>query len=207
MTRLPRFARTAWVATATTALAGAGILLLAACDGGAIGAANDPGNTSGQSFVSASYNSKFFAPGSRELAPAVTGTLLTGQHFSLKAERGYVVVMNFWGSWCAPCRQEAPVLGSLATHFQGKDVRFIGDNVLDEPATAEAFERTFNISYPSINDPGEQVALAFHNSVPPSAIPTTLVIDRTGHIAARVVGEVSYDGLKALIGDVLAGKS
>jgi thiol-disulfide isomerase/thioredoxin len=181
------------------------MLVLAGCDGGSIGA-NTP-VSSGQSFVGASYSSKFFDPGSRTPAPAVTGTLLTGRPFSLKAERGNVVVINFWGSWCAPCRREAAILGTLARNFQSKNVRFIGDNVLDSPATAEAFERTFNIGYPSINDPSEHVALAFHSTVPPSAIPSTLIIDRTGRIAARIVGEVSYNGLKALIGDVLAGKS
>jgi len=207
VTRLPRFARQARVATAATAvLAGAGMLALAGCDGGAIAAANDP-NNSGQSFVGASYSSKFFDPGSRALAPAVTGTMLTGKPFSLRAERGSVVVINFWGSWCAPCRREAPVLGALATYFQDRQVRFIGDNVLDSPATAQAFERTFNISYPSINDPSEYVALAFHSTVPPSAIPSTLIIDRSGRIAARVVGAVSYNGLKSLIDAVLAGKS
>jgi thiol-disulfide isomerase/thioredoxin len=206
VTRQPRFARPAWVATAATvALAGAAALLLAGCDGGAIGA-NTP-VSSGQSFVGGSYSSKFFDPGSRALAPVVTGTTLTGQPFSLRAERGNVVVINFWGSWCAPCRREAAILGTLARYFQDKHVRFVGDNVLDSPATAEAFERTFNIGYPSINDPSEQVALAFHNTVPPAAIPSTLVIDGTGHIAARVVGAVSYNGLKALINDVLAGKS
>ena len=186
-------------------IAGTVTLALAGCEGGAIGA-NTP-VSSGQSFVGASYSSKFFDPGSRALAPAVTGTLLTGKAFSLRAERGHVVVLNFWGSWCAPCRKEAPILGALAGQFQGKQVRFIGDNVLDSPATAEAFERTFNIGYPSINDPSENVALAFHNTVPPSAIPSTLILDQTGHIAARVVGEVSYNGLKALINAVLAGKS
>ncbi len=72
---------------------------------------------------------------------------------------------------------------------------------------ALAFERTFEVGYPSLNDPGEQVALAFHGTVPPVAIPTTLLIDRTGHIAGRVVGEVSYRGLLALIAKILAGSA
>jgi thiol-disulfide isomerase/thioredoxin len=206
VTRMPRFARPAWVATAATVvIVGAGTLVLAGCEGGPIGA-NTP-VSSGQSFVGASYSSKFFDPGSRALAPAVTGTTLAGRPFSLRADRGYVVVLNFWGSWCAPCRREAPILGTLAGQFKGQRVRFVGDNVLDSPATAEAFERTFNIGYPSINDPSEHVALAFHSTVPPSAIPSTLIVDQSGHIAARVVGAVSYRGLKALISAVLAGKS
>jgi peroxiredoxin len=206
VTRLPRFARSAWMAPAVTvALISAGTLALAGCDGGAIAANTQLSN--GSSFVQGSYSSEFFSPGSRSLAPAVTGTTLTGKPFSLRAQRGDVVVMNFWGSWCAPCRREAPILGALARYFQNKPVRFIGDNELDSTATAEAFERTFNIGYPSLFDPSEEVALAFHSTVPPAAIPSTLVIDRSSHIAARVVGEVSYNGLKALINEVLAGTS
>ena len=206
MTRMPSIARPAWVApVVTAALVGAAMACVSACDSGAIGA-NTP-VSSGQSFVQASYDSKFFPPGSRSVAPVVTGTTLTGQHFSLAAERGKVVVINFWGSWCAPCRREAPLLGQLARDFASKNVQFIGDDVLDYPASAQAFERTFNIGYPSLNDPSEQVALAFHSTVPAAAIPTTLIIDRSGYIAARVVGEVSFSGLKALINEVLAGKS
>jgi peroxiredoxin len=206
VTRLPSFARPAWVASALTAgLIGLGTLAAAGCDGGSIAANNQL--SSGNSFVQGSYASQFFAPGSRSPAPSVSGTTLTGRPFSLRAERGDVVVMNFWGSWCAPCRREAPILAQLSRYFQDKNVRFVGDNELDTTVTAEAFERTFNVSYPSLFDPKEQVALAFHDTVPPAAIPSTLVIDRTGHIAARVVGEVSYNGLKTLINEVLAGKS
>ena len=66
---------------------------------------------------------------------------------------------------------------------------------------------TYNVPYPSLNDPGSQVALAFHSSVPPIAIPSTLVIDRTGRIAGIVVGQITYDGLRALIDKVLAERS
>jgi peroxiredoxin len=95
---------------------------------------------------------------------------------------------------------------ALANYFKTADVRFIGDDVRDSTANALAFEHTFNVGYPSLYDPGEQVALAFHGAVPPAATPTTLVIDRTGHIAARIVGAVSYRGLRALIAKVLAGQ-
>jgi thiol-disulfide isomerase/thioredoxin len=186
-------------------LASTAMLALASCSGGAI-AANTPAS-SGVSFVQGSYSSTYYRPGSRPAAPAVGGTTLTGSKFSLSAARGNLVVLNFWGSWCAPCRSEAPTLAALATHFSNAPVRFVGDDVHDSPAAAEAFEHTFNVGYPSLNDPGEQVALAFHGTVPPVAIPTTLLIDRTGHIAGRIVGGVSYRGLLALIDKVLAGPS
>ncbi len=203
MTRPPRSARQSWAAAAGPAvLLGVAALALSACSGGAI-AANNP-VSSGQSFVGSSYNSAYFDPGSRTAAPAVTGTTLTGQKFSLASDRGSVVVLNFWGSWCSPCRAEAPALAALARYFHGDPVRFVGDDVHDYATAARAFEHTFGVSYPSVNDPGEQVALAFHSTVPPTAIPSTLVIDRAGRIAARVIGEVSYNGLRALIAKVLA---
>ena len=112
--------------------------------------------------------------------------------------------MNFWGSWCTPCREEAPALGTLARNFAGTDVRFVGVDIRDDPASAEAFMRTFRIGYPSLNDPSDLVALDFNGTVPPAGIPTTLVIDRSGRIAARIVGQASYSGLKALIKQVKA---
>ena len=207
MTRTPRFARPPWVATAgTAALLGLGMLAMSACSGGSIADSNNAGNA-GTSFVEGSYSSVFFGPGSRSAAPTILGTTLTGQRFSLAGDRGDVVVLNFWGSWCAPCRAEAPALAALAKHFQRDAVRFVGDDVHDYATAARAFERTFGVSYPSLNDPGEQVALAFHSTLPPTAIPSTLVIDRGGRIAARVIGEVGYNGLRALIAKVLAGRT
>src|SRR5215469_3109346 len=205
VTRLPRFTRTsAGIALAFRGLlAGAAALGLAACSGGAI--ADNTVASNRQSFVSGSYGSTYFAPGDRPAAPRVSATTLTGAPFRLAAQRGNLVVLNFWGSWCAPCRREAPALAALATHFKGTPVRFVGDDVHDSPAAARAFERTYAVGYPSLNDPGEQVALAFHGTVPPVAIPTTLLIDRTGRIAGRVVGEISYAGLLGLINRVLAG--
>jgi thiol-disulfide isomerase/thioredoxin len=206
VTRTPRFARPSWVATAGTATLGVAMLAMSACSGGSIANSNNTTN-SGPSFVGASYNSEFFDPGSRSAAPTIVGTTLTGQRFSLASDRGDVVVLNFWGSWCAPCRSEAPALAALARYFRRDQVRFVGDDVHDYATAARAFEHTFGVGYLSLNDPGEQVALAFHSTVPPTAIPSTLVIDRSGRIAARVIGQVSYNGLRGLIAKVLAGQT
>ena len=121
------------------------------------------------------------------------------------------MVLNFWGSWCAPCRAEAPALAALAKHFWPRGVRFVGVDIQDSPAAAEAFERNFLISYPSLNDPGDQVALAFQSTVPPAGIPTTLVIDRTGRVAARIVGQVDLLGAgqadrRRVRGEVVTGR-
>ncbi len=206
MTRPHRSARRPAMATVVSGLlAGAAMLGLAACTGGPIAASTPASNE--QSFVSGSYSSTYYAPGDRPAAPAVSGTTLTGTTLSLAAQRGNLVVLNFWGSWCAPCRREAPTLAALSQHFKNAQVRFIGDDVQDAPANAAAFERTFDIGYPSLNDPGEQVALAFHGAVPPVGIPTTLLIDKSGHIAGRVVGELTYRGMRALITKILGDQS
>jgi len=208
--RLPHFASRAVGAAvplprraAAGALVAAAVVLgAAACGAGAT--AQDTAVGNGSSFVTGSYGTTVFQPGARPKAPAVAGTTLTGSKFKLSTDSGSVVVMNFWGSWCTPCREEAPALGSLARHFAGTGVRFIGVDIRDDPASAEAFIRTFRIGYPSLNDPNDLIALDFSGTVPPAGIPTTLVIDRSGRIAARIVGQASYSGLKALIKDVKA---
>lgn len=199
MFRLPSTARRA---VAGAAVAAALALGAAGCGGGAT--AQDTAVGNGSSFVSGSYGTTQYRPGSRPQAPKVTGTTLTGSRFTLAGDRGAVVVMNFWGSWCTPCRGEAPVLAQLARNLAGPGVRFIGVDIRDDPASAEAFMRNFRIGYPSLNDPNDAVALDFSGTVPPAGIPTTLVIDRSGRIAARIIGPVSYNGLKALIKRVSA---
>lgn len=111
-----------------------------------------------------------------------------------------VVVMNFWYAGCAPCRAEAPDLVSLNKEFTGQRVQFIGVNVRDTAATANAFERKFNIVWPSIIDATSgSVLMAFTGVVTPQAVPTTLVIDGQGRVSARILGRIEKGTLKALI--------
>jgi thiol-disulfide isomerase/thioredoxin len=189
---------------ALLAAAAAAVSALAGCDGGAIGA-NIPAS-SGQSFVGHSYESTFYPPGHRPVAPAVSGTTVAGRHLSLAAYRGDTIVLNFWGSWCAPCRAEAPALGQLARQLQARGVRFVGIDIRDEPDSALSFMQQFNVGYPSISDPSDEIALNFRSSVPPADIPTTLVIDRDGRIADRIFGASSYAELLTVI-DRVTGRS
>ena len=186
-------------------LALTGVLALGACDSGAIG--NSGPGSNGQSFVSGSPGTTMYAGTSGPVAPRVTGRLLSGSKFTLAQYHGHVVVMNFWGSWCTPCRAEAPSLSQLARRFTPSGVRFLGVDIRDSPVTAEAFQRDFRIGYPSLNDPGDEIALAFRDTVPPAGIPTTLVIGRDGRVTARVIGAVSYPGLRGLISQALAQTS
>ncbi|MDU1065025.1 MAG: TlpA disulfide reductase family protein [Cutibacterium avidum] len=137
----------------------------------------------------------------REPAPALTGKDLDGKEISTADAKGKVIVLNVWGSWCAPCRHEAPALVKAAGRT--KDVAvFYGINTRDlDPGPAQAFSRAFDITYPSFYDPDGAMLLKF-SELPPKAIPSTLVIDRKGRSAARFLGEVSTATLVQAINDV-----
>jgi thiol-disulfide isomerase/thioredoxin len=178
-------------------------LALAGCSAGPA-ASSGPGNGD-TNYVGGTVGTTAYRPGERPQAPQVSGVTLTGQQLSLSSYRGKVVVLNFWASWCSPCRSEAPVLAQLSRTYQAKGVQFIGVNIKDPgQANGAAYERSFGIKYPSLYDPAGQVLLAFRDTVPPAAIPSTLVIDRTGHIAARVIGSVDYTNLKNEISGLAA---
>jgi thiol-disulfide isomerase/thioredoxin len=188
---------------AAVAALAAAVVAVAACEGGAIGQSTPASN--GQSFVSGNPGTTVYRAGHGPAAPKISGTTLGGAKLSLSGFRGHIVVINFWGSWCTPCRSEAPVLASLDRTLRPEGVRFLGVDIRDQTASAEAFIRDFRIAYPSLSDPADEIALAFRATVPPAAIPTTLVIGRDGLITARLIGEVSLGGLKHLIGQAARG--
>jgi thiol-disulfide isomerase/thioredoxin len=189
-------------AVCAAVMAAAGALAVVACSGQI--AANTPASN-GISFVSGNGSAAFFKAGSRAAAPGISGTTLAGSRFSLSSYRGRVVVINFWGSWCAPCRAEAPTLAVLSEQYRSKGVQFAGVDIRDSPASAEAFVRNLRISYPSLNDPADEIALAFRGTVPPAAIPSTIVIDRSSRIAGRIIGQASYSSLDSMLAKVTAG--
>ena len=194
--RLPARPRRA-LAVATLAVTGA--LTVAGCTGGATASSSPASN--GQNYVAGSPGTTLYPAG--PYAPAVSGPLVGGGRRSLSAYRGHVVVLNFWGSWCPPCRAEAPSLAQLASQFTGSGVRFLGVDIRDSAATAQAFMSDFRISYPSLNDPGDSIALDFRSTVPPPD-PDHTGDSPGGRIAARVIGGVTYAGLKSVIQRVVA---
>lgn len=158
--------------------------------------------TSGQGNASDANGIVQYQAGQRPLAPNVTGTSLTGSAIKLSSYRGKTVVLNFWGSWCSPCRDEAPTLAGLDQQYGSKGVAFLGDDVGDTPANALAFTQSAGITYPSFNDNGYLVVADFSQAgVAVSDTPTTVVIDKTGHVVGMVIGAASYEQLNTLIKD------
>lgn len=146
----------------------------------------------------------------QELAAADRGepvqfesTLFDGSAVGPERWEGEVTVINFWYAACAPCRVEAPDLADLHEEFTDEGVQFYGVNTRDTQPTAEAFERTFGIEYPSMEDRTGEVMLAMTDYVPPSAVPTTLVLDKQGRVSARILGIAEPGTLRALINTAL----
>jgi thiol-disulfide isomerase/thioredoxin len=185
-----------------TAIALAGACGVAACSGQI--ADNTPASN-GTNFVAGDGTAAYYQPGHRTAAPAVSGTTLSGRKLSLSSYRGHVVVLNFWGSWCAPCRKEAPTLAVLSQQYQAKGVRFVGVDIRDQASAAQAFVQNFSIGYPSLNDPSDKIAADFRGAVSPAAIPSTLVIDQNDRIAGRVTGTAGYGSLNSILSKLTAG--
>ena len=157
------------------------------------------GGNSGVTDVAGSTSAVLYQAGHRPLAPDFTATTLTGARLSFSSYRGQVVVLNFWGSWCAPCRAEAPALAVTAKQYRPAGVDFLGVDVRDTTASALAFVRNFGIGYPSVSDSSSVITLDFTAVVPIAGTPTTLVIDRTGHIAGAVFGPTTMGELTAML--------
>lgn len=142
------------------------------------------------------------APEHRPAAPGVTGELLTGGNYDLAQDRGHVVVVNFWGSWCPPCRAEADDLEATYQATRERGVRFVGVNIQDGRDKARAFEQAFKVSYPSVFDPPSRLALAF--DIPPNSIPATVVLDRESRIAVVIRAGTTRETLEPIVARVAA---
>jgi len=148
---------------------------------------------SGKNYIAGDGSVTEIAPENRTAAIVFAGTTTDDQPLSSADLVGHVVVVNFWYAGCAPCRKEAPDLQSVfrAETDAGASVSFVGVNVRDQSATATAFNKTFGITYPTLTDQQGSIQLAFASNVPPNAVPTTLILDAQGRVAARVLGALA----------------
>jgi peroxiredoxin len=185
---------------ALIALACAG--LVAGCSTGADQV--DVNNGGEFRFVAATPSGEVIPVAERATAPDFSGTLLeTGDAFDSSLLAGQVGVLNFWGSWCAPCRVETPEFSEVWGDYSAAGVQFLGINVKEtDQQFAQAFIDRFGIGFPSLYDPRGEVALAFRD-YPANAVPSTIVLDPEGRVAAVYTGEVSQENLRRVIDRVL----
>lgn len=173
---------------------------LAGCSRDSVGGSGDQGYVAGKGIITSLKVADRKRPG------PVGGTTLAGRQVSLSDYRGKVVVLNVWGSWCPPCRAEAPMLARAARELRRDGVVFLGINSRNpERAGPQAFERRYRIPYDSIYDPDGRTLLAFHGTLPPNSIPSTVVIDEQGRVSASVIGSITRTTLDDLVDDATPG--
>jgi len=166
-------------------------IALTGCSGGGT-------SSTEESFVSGNGSTTFIKIADRKIATAITGLTLAGTNYTYTKDT--VAVVNVWASWCSPCRAEAPTLAALANKYT--DVAFIGILTRDNPANAEAFARRFKLPYPTIID--DSILIGFKGSLPANAIPSTVILDKKGRVAARISGAITVASLSQLIEKVSA---
>ncbi len=184
------------------AAAAVAVLLLAGCTSEPL--ADQYADGSGQGYISGDGAITEIPAADRDAAIVFEGTDESGATISSADYAGEVYVVNFWYAACPPCRAEASDLKTLSEQYS--DVPFLGVNIFDSADVAAVFAREYSIAYPSIVDANTAaVQLAFAGAVAPNAVPTTLVLDRDGRVAARISGLIRDPSiLAAMIDTVIA---
>jgi len=181
----------------------AGALVLAGCGSTDTGSSADNAN-----FVQGTGEITKIPEDERQPAPDISGTTVDGKKISLSDYDNKIVVLNVWGSWCAPCRAEAPHLAKVAEQTKDEDVRFVGINTRDRTkANPQAFERRYDVHYPSFFDPDCNLVLTFpENSLSLQAIPSTVILDRDHKIAVRALTALDEHQLHKALKPLIAEK-
>ncbi|MDF4254126.1 TlpA disulfide reductase family protein [Streptomyces sp. WMMB303] len=181
----------------------AGALLLSACG------EEQTGSSSGDTkFVQGTGEITKVPKSRRSAVPDLAGPSVDGKKLKLSDFKGKVIVLNVWGSWCSPCRAEAPNLAKVARDTEDQGVQFVGINTRDlDKANAKAFERNYDIDYPSFYDPSGKLILKFpKNTLSPQAIPSTLILDKDGKVAVRALKELSEKELRSALDPLIDAK-
>ncbi|MFR9726292.1 TlpA family protein disulfide reductase [Streptomyces sp. MS19] len=179
----------------------AGVLTLTACTGQQAGSSGDNTN-----IVHGTGEVIRVAEADRQELPDIEGETLEGDQLRLADYRGEVLVLNVWGSWCAPCRAEMPHLVAVANDTADQGVQFVGLNLQDRSKDqANAFEERFEVPYPSLYDPDGQVLLDFpKGTLNPQGVPSTLIVDREGRVAVRALTPLSEQDLRDVLDPIIA---
>ena len=119
-------------------------------------------------------------------APPLSGSTLTGAQFTWSSARGHPVVVDFWASWCGPCRAEQPEINGVVKAYAPRGVLFIGVDMRDDNAAALAYRHDLGVTYDSLPDSSEQIASSYNVAAPP----TIVVVDQHGAIVDRFLGTV-----------------
>ena len=177
------------------------LLLVAGCSTGSD--AVEVNNGGEFRFVAGTPAGDVIPEAERAAAPGFSGTLLGGGDFDSAELAGEIAVLNFWGSWCPPCRVETPQFQEVYADVRDQGVQFLGLNVKETSEQfALAFVDRFGIEFPSLFDPRGEVALAFRD-YPANSVPSTIVLDPENRVAAVYTGEISQQDLRRVIDLVL----
>ncbi len=173
------------------------ILSFAACSTG--NSVSDRAQSDG--YIAGDGTIQKFSAESRDTVITLRGSALDGASIDSATWRGSIVVINTWGSWCAPCNAEAPDLAAISAKYGKSKVKFLGVNLREDPPAGQAFERKFNIKYPSLAWDGGRTLVQLKGKA--SSTPSTLVLDPQGRLAARVAGKIDRGTLTGLLDDLL----
>jgi cytochrome c biogenesis protein CcmG/thiol:disulfide interchange protein DsbE len=133
------------------------------------------------------------------LAPDFSMTTFEGSPFSLTEQRGKVVIINFWASWCLPCRAEAPALQAVWERYRDQGVVVVGIAYLDSDSDARAFIEEFGLTYPNGPDLRTEISRVYRVE----GVPETFIINQNGNIANFIYGAVSETQLNAVLDGLL----
>ncbi len=182
-------------------LLGTALLCLALT--GLAGCSSDLFTSGAKGFVSGNGAVTVVPEGQRRAPAPISGTTIDGKRVSLADFAGRIVVMPVWGSWCGPCRAEAPMLQAASKDLADEGVVFLGINVRDDnQGKRDAFVRTTGMTYPSLDNTDGSVLLNFHAGMTPNVIPSVAFIDSDGKVAAAVLGEITRTTLYDVIEEI-----
>jgi thiol-disulfide isomerase/thioredoxin len=160
-------------------------------------------NSDEAGFISGDGTATFLKIEDRKSAPELIALDFNGKEIDLKNYKNKVVVLNVWGSWCGPCRKEAKELQELYVKNKNSGVEFIGINIRDSKVSAEKFITNFGITYPNIFDRDGVKLLGFKDTLPANAIPSTVLVDKNGKVAARQLGPIERALIQGFISSLV----